>query len=383
MPVSFTHLLGPKKGRSEQFDADQISVGRAANNMLSFGDDARRVSSHHAEVVRRGDGYLLRDLGSTNGTMINGRRVVASELNHDDMIEFGAGGPLVRFAIEAGQTDDGHDIAAPSRAATLKSRPDPKRRANGVLIGAITVAMLLGAWGGVMLSSQARRSDPEALSFSEIAGLNGAAVVFIRVEYESITGDGRTVPVAARTGSGFVISPDGLVITNRHLVRDWEYNDSSPTAPGQATRIEVYFPNRSRTQAVPASVEKLSASKETDVAILRINSENSPFINGIGPDLQRINQGDEAAVIGYPLGLELLDLTNDKTIAPSLSTGVVSRVSHDFIQLQLRAYRGNSGGPVFNRRGEVIGIVTANVTSAEEITLATPISAALDIIRNR
>jgi S1-C subfamily serine protease len=79
----------------------------------------------------------------------------------------------------------------------------------------------------------------------------------------------------------------------------------------------------------------------------------------------------------------LLDLTNDERVAPSLSTGLVSRVSADFVQLQLRAYRGTSGGPVFNRRGEVIAIVTANVTDAQEITLATPIEAALRLIQNR
>jgi S1-C subfamily serine protease len=105
-------------------------------------------------------------------------------------------------------------------------------------------------------------------------------------------------------------------------------------------------------------------------------------VHGIEPDLSHTNQGDEVVVIGYPLGLDLLQMTNDSRIYPSLSTGVVSRVGQDFIQLNLRAYHGNSGGPVLNRRGEVIGILTGNVGSAQDIALCTPISAALPLLKD-
>jgi serine protease Do len=393
MRVTFTHLVGPKKGSSEEFEAAIITVGRAPDNLLCLGDGARRVSSHHAEVIRRGDGFLLRDLGSTNGTMINGRRVVVGELNHDDMIEFGAGGPLIRFAVEqadsvASQSDKAQPEAAkgPARSgktSAVGSRKDERRRANATLIAAITIAMLAGAWGGVLLSSRSGVSSPEPMSFSEVAELNSPAVVFIRVEYELIESDGRIMPAAARTGSGFVISQDGLIVTNRHLVRDWEYNKPHAGASGRATKIEVFFPSWRRDQAIPAQVEKLAATTDKDVAILRVNPEHLPVVHAVEPDLKRISQGEEVTVIGYPLGLELLDLTNDRKVAPSLSTGIVSRVGDDLIQLQLRAYRGNSGGPVLNRRGQAIAILTANVGSAEDITIATPISAALELIANQ
>jgi serine protease Do len=385
MPVCFTHLVGPKKGRSEQFGEATVSVGRAPDNLLCFGDQSRRVSSHHAEVVRRGDGYLLRDLGSTNGTMINGRRVVVSELNHDDLIEFGAGGPLVRFSIEREEAfaDNGNapskSSAEPPPSGKVRSTASSKgrtRRSNAVLIAAIAIAMIGGAWGGVLLSSRSNQSETAPMSFSEIAELNSPAVVFIRVEYELIDADGRAIPMAARTGSGFVIS-DGLIVTNRHLVRDWEYNQRGE---GKVTKIEVFLPSWRRDQAIAARVEKLSAGSQIDVALLRVDPQQLPVVHGIEPNVGRISPGDEVTVIGYPLGLELLDLTKDSAIAPSLSTGIVSRVGEDLIQLQLRAYRGNSGGPVLNRRGQVIGILTANVGSAEDITLATPISEAMSLI---
>src|SRR6266851_4679908 len=99
MRATFTYLIGPNKGEQAVFRESPVSVGRAPDNMLCLGDGARRVSSHHAEVIRRGGQFVLRDLGSTNGTMINGRRVMVSELEHDDLIEFGAGGPLLRFGV--------------------------------------------------------------------------------------------------------------------------------------------------------------------------------------------------------------------------------------------------------------------------------------------
>src|SRR5215475_4211166 len=117
MRAVFTHLVGSYKGKREVFESDRVTIGRSPDNQLAFGDAQRRVSSHHAELVRCDDQYVLRDLGSTNGTMINGRRIVVSELNQDDMIEFGAGGPLLRFAVE---TDKAAALDVPSHD---RSRP--------------------------------------------------------------------------------------------------------------------------------------------------------------------------------------------------------------------------------------------------------------------
>ena len=102
----------------------------------------------------------------------------------------------------------------------------------------------------------------------------------------------------------------------------------------------------------------------------------------IEPDINATSQGDEIVVIGYPLGLDLFERTNDSRIDPSLSIGIVSRVGRDFIQLNLHAYHGNSGGPVLNRRGEVIGILTASVNNAQDIALSTPIGEALSLLKN-
>lgn len=390
MPVSFTYLVGPNKGRRETFTAEQITVGRAPDNTLSFDGNERRVSSHHAEITRRGEHYLLRDLGSTNGTMINGRRVMASELKDEDMIEFGAGGPLLRFAVIAEEPPVEQTEAMQLAQASLTSsaisrlldRAARTRAGNLRLISALLFALVIGAVAGVLLSTRVGTSDRGRMSFSEIAERNSSAVVFIRSEFELVDENDRVVSRQARTGSGFIVTNTGLIVTNRHLVRDWEYNEPQPGTTGRTSRIEIVFPGHKPDNAIPAELFRLSDSEDVDVVILKITPfENMPRVLGINNNIESIDQGDEVAVIGYPLGLDLMQLTNNSRIENSLSTGVVSRVNQDLIQVQLRAYRGASGGPLFNRRGEVIGIVTANVDFANEISLCIPIGEAYRLIR--
>ncbi len=390
MPVSFTYLVGPNKGQRETFTAERITVGRAPDNSLSFDGNQRRVSSHHAEIIRRGDHYLLRDLGSTNGTMINGRRVIASELRDEDMIEFGAGGPLLRFAIireepPADQTEANQFARASLSSGAISrllGRTARTRAGNLRLILALLAALVIGATAGVLLSTRAGNSERGQMSFSEVAQRNSPAVVFIRSEFELVDENEQVISRQSRTGSGFVVTDTGLIVTNRHLIRDWEYNEPQPGTTGRTSHIEIVFPGQKRENALPAEVFRLSESKEVDVAVLKITPfENMARVLGINNNLESINQGDEVAVIGYPLGLDLMQLTNNELIENSLSTGVVSRVNQDLIQVQLRAYRGASGGPLFNRRGEVVGIITANVDFANEISLCIPVGKAYKLIR--
>jgi serine protease Do len=392
MPVTFTHLFGSRKGEAETFDVEQIKVGRAPDNDLRFGDLERRVSSHHAQIIRRGDGFVLRDLGSTNGTMVNGRRVVTGEVRHDDMIEFGAGGPLVRFQITGdGAVDDARKAASPagvksagneahtlgeSTVELIVDRAVRSRAGNYKLILAIMAAMAVGAVAGVLLSQSG------AGRFTAAAEQNRAAVVFIRAWYELLDASGRAVSSVSHSGTGFIISPQGLIVTNRHLIRHWEYEPAVAGLTGRVTRVEVVLPGRRLEEAIPAAVVRHAGTSEPDVAILKIDPPAGlPVIHGIETNVTEANQGDDVAVISYPFGTHLLDLTGADRIASSLSAGVISRVNQNVIQLDLRAHRGSSGGPVLNRRGDVIGILTSNISGAQEIALCTPIAVALDMMR--
>ena len=134
-------------------------------------------------------------------------------------------------------------------------------------------------------------------------------------------------------GSGFIISPDGLILTNAHVVRD-------------AKDVTVKLTDRREFKA-----KVLGADAKTDVAVLKIDAKGLPTVPmGSSKDLQ---VGEWVLAIGAPFGFE-----------NSVTAGVVSAKGRSlpddsavpFIQTDVAVNPGNSGGPLFNANGEVVGI---------------------------
>jgi serine protease Do len=138
-------------------------------------------------------------------------------------------------------------------------------------------------------------------------------------------------------GSGFVIDASGYVVTNNHVV-------------GDADEISVIFQDNSR---LPATL--IGRDPKTDLALLKVKS-SKPLVAVNFGDSDAIRVGDWVIAVGNPFGL-----------GGSVSAGIVSARGRninagpfdDFIQTDAAINRGNSGGPVFNVKGEVIGISTA------------------------
>jgi len=138
-------------------------------------------------------------------------------------------------------------------------------------------------------------------------------------------------------GSGFIVSPDGLVVTNSHVI-------------AQADQIKVILHDESE---IPAEV--IGVDQKTDLALLKIEtSQKLPFVSFGDSDVSRV--GDWVLAIGNPFGL-----------GGSVTAGIISARARDinagpyddFIQTDAPINRGNSGGPLFNLDGQVIGINTA------------------------
>jgi serine protease Do len=156
-------------------------------------------------------------------------------------------------------------------------------------------------------------------------------------------------------GSGFIISADGIVVTNNHVIES-------------ADAIEVILQNGRRYEAIV-----VGRDPATDIAVLRMQvREPMPFVEMGDSDTARV--GDIVLAIGNPFGL-----------GGSLSVGVVSARNRnidagrydDFIQTDAAINRGNSGGPLFNTDGEVIGVNTAILSptgTSVGIGFATPTS---------
>ena len=141
-------------------------------------------------------------------------------------------------------------------------------------------------------------------------------------------------------GSGFVVSADGLIVTNNHVIAD-------------ADEIVANFADGSKLVA-----ELVGTDPKTDLAVLRVKPDGDlPFVS-LG-DSEKSRIGDWVMAIGNPFGL-----------GGSVSIGIVSAIGRDinsgpydnFIQTDAAINPGNSGGPLFNMDGEVIGINTAIIS---------------------
>jgi serine protease Do len=151
---------------------------------------------------------------------------------------------------------------------------------------------------------------------------------------------GDTFEYKASAGSGFVVDPDGTILTNWHVVAG-------------AFEIFVTFADGTRYDA-----EIVNAARIIDLALLKIDA---------GHKLQAVNWGDSNAVrVGDPV----LAIGNPLGIGTSVSSGIVSALHRnisdtpydDFIQTDAAINHGNSGGPLFNLKGEVIGVDSAIIS---------------------
>jgi len=154
-------------------------------------------------------------------------------------------------------------------------------------------------------------------------------------------------------GSGFVISPDGLVATNNHVVEG-------------ADRLTVTLDGRE----YPAEVK--GTDPETDLAIVQIQAEGPLKYLKLG-DSDRLRVGDWMMVIGSPLGLEQ-SVSVGVVSAKGRSLGVIDSSFENFIQTDAAINFGNSGGPLVNLSGEVVGIATLINFGAENIGFAVPVN---------
>jgi serine protease Do len=172
-------------------------------------------------------------------------------------------------------------------------------------------------------------------------------------------GGAQPAPEVRGLGSGFIVSPDGLILTNAHVVEG-------------AEEVTVRLNDRREFKA-----KVLGADKQTDVAVLRIEAKDLPFVK-IG-DPNASNVGEPVLAIGSPFGL---DNTATAGIISAKSRALPEDTYVPFLQTDVAVNPGNSGGPLFNMKGEVIGInsqIYSRTGGYQGLSFAIPMDVALHV----
>ena len=220
-------------------------------------------------------------------------------------------------------------------------------------------------------------NDGQPMTAEELYAANLASCVGITVNTEvNIFGQ---ITTSAASGSGFVLTQDGYIVTNYHVIED-AAEDSSVT-------IEVSFANGDKYTA-----KLVGGEQDNDVAIIKIDATGlQPVTLG---DSDQLVVGENVYAIGNPLGELTYSLTDgivsalDRLITTSSTNenGQTETTTLNVLQTNCAINPGNSGGPLFDSYGNVVGIVSAKYTesssgvSAEGLGFAIPINDVKDIL---
>lgn len=201
------------------------------------------------------------------------------------------------------------------------------------------------------------------MSFAELAQRSDAAVVFVKTLQSRPGAGGRQQIIGEGLGSAFVFDPNGLILTNNHVIEG-------------ASEIRVTF---GKKREMPATV--VGRDPPTDIAVLRVEANGLSHVPLGDSDATRV--GDWVVAIGNPFGL-----------SHTVSAGIVSakgRTSqdvrgldesgyYDFLQTDASINPGNSGGPLLDTSGRVVGINTAIRAQANNIGFAVPINMVKELL---
>jgi S1-C subfamily serine protease len=465
--IEFTFGSGARAGQTEAFSQPFVQIGRHPHCDLRF--DADRdldVSSRHATVLLQEEMFILRDLGSTNGTFVNGKRLTADHvLANGDEVQFGKQGPKVKVAMVRDQRTGPGQNLPPSTAVPKTAAEPPRiersvrrtppgqtttrikvevarqtaslRRTTVILLGLLVLLAGAYLWQSFSASKKIereraellRRVDSIAAAYQNVqvnvASLQGAldsaaaetarlrarigqggdaaALAELRAQLQTAQRRQQSISAAAsidpgpinrtnrdgvgvvvvefadgdvRTGSGFVVRSETnavLVMTNRHVVNG--------AAGAGARRMGVIF--NGSNQNFPAELVATHANPEVDLALIRV-----PLRGGIETVVSIAatvapEEGEPVAIIGFPLGLDMAmgGEWQRVGVSTSLNTGTLSKVLDKELAITGYGAPGMSGSPVFNRQGQVIGIVFGGQRDSQgRVVLAVPVRFARELL---
>jgi putative serine protease PepD len=421
MPIALEVQSGSRAGERPMYDKSVIAIGRHPGSDLQFDPNVDLlVSAHHAEIREVGGRCTIRDVGSRNGTFVNGQRISAeTELADGDEVMFGAGGPRAVVRRVASVARSAATDAAPaalagnaSAAAVAPAPPAPRSPLDATMPPAGAGAAAAGSVGGspsasgagagsgagsgrvrptgapttdervriaVKRHTRVLRGTMAALLVVLVAGVGGAYWLGI-----GKSADGRTPPRQAlldtATARERLESMDIRAISARNdagvafVATELDGKPYGSTAFG-VTPSGLLVTNRHNVRAddgsaptrmvvqfantdvlLPAHVVTTSGDDSVDLALIQIDRP------GRYPVVSGVAASTASLEVGTPVVTigypHSLDTPMEgNVVKTSLSGGIVSKHLERVLQIDAYASHGSSGSPVFDERGYVVGVI--------------------------
>ncbi len=343
------------------------------------------------EEIRRAPtmAYNTADHTNTNATASDAE-VGASAEGYDGTAQTaeGAGGSVPPIPPE-NNTDSGEFGNGPENNVKQKKPRKPLSDKAKKIIACVLVVCIsagVGFGGGAVAvktlgsSSSGGGTQTIKIDSSDAESLNAASAIAKKV-MPSVVGISTVSQTYTQTifglqqgtqqgvGTGIIVSSDGYILTNSHVVNDGE---------SESITVDLY-------DGTEYTGTVLWNSAELDLAIVKIDAKGLTAAE-IG-DSDNVEIGDYAVAIGNPLGLDFeRSVTQgiisglDRTITTTDSSTGSQNTMEGLIQTDASINSGNSGGPLINSQGQVIGINSAKASSAEGLGFAIPINTATPII---
>jgi len=343
---------GPAAGKSFPLEG-QVELGRDANSCGIVIND-EQISRSHIRVFRNDDGkWVVRDLGSANGTyLVDKRGTSKKKLTADHVLSEGD-------VIEAGKSRLSFALSAQAYTAVAVPAPAPRKLTTGEKLKRFAMPLAALAVGGVFAAAALGMGSGSSTAH---ACSERAAADAIRPSTVWIVGLDQQGRVA-QTGTGFVLRNDGYIMTNRHVALD---ERDQPLA-GYA----IVLPGQERE--LPAQL--VNFDPIVDLALLK--AEGIPNLKSVTwAKSSELTEGDMLVAAGFPAD------TRERTSgAATFTFGRMSALrvfqGAQFLQHDADVNPGNSGGPLVNCEGEVVGVNTQVAYVPNQTTRAPGINFAI------
>lgn len=321
---------------------------------------------------------------------------------------------LLAVAIVGGASGFGgaylqNSIASDNQPAASASSDNAQQTSGNSETPAVTSSSSSSDTSGNVVNTLLNTSPSDGtLTTKQIVEKVSPSVVGVHSSFTTSSG------TSTGTGTGIILSDDGYIITNAHVVQtevseyvsnsDNNRYGSNPFSGGgdifdyffggsgiggsyqkklkQADTVKIVLSTDEDTEY---EAEIVGADENSDLAVLKINAEGLDLIPAEFGDSNQLTMGDKAVAIGYPLGLGLSTSEGivsglNRTLNVELSSG--GSASMTLIQTDAAINPGNSGGPLINGNGQVIGITSSKLvdSSVEGLGFAIPISDAMPLI---